>query len=65
MERARLIELYLNGLVAPWRGKNIHVRASVGSQCFGADSNPDDVFTQADKNMYTRKSGKAPDALPA
>lgn len=65
VERARLIEMYLNGLVAPWRGKNIHVRASVGSQCFGADSKPDDVFTQADKNMYTRKSGKAPDALPA
>lgn len=64
-ERASLIEVYLNGLVAPWRGKNIHVRASVGSQCFGADTNPEDVFTQADVNMYMRKSGKAPNVLPA
>ncbi|MEX2617604.1 MAG: GGDEF domain-containing protein [Alphaproteobacteria bacterium] len=64
-ERANLIELYLNGLVAPWRGKNIHVRASVGSQCFGAETNPEDVFTRADVNMYMQKSGKTPNILPA
>ncbi len=63
-DRARLIELYLNGLVAPWHGKNIHVRASVGSQCFTANSNPNDVFVQADVDMYSRKPGKTTSQLP-
>ena len=54
-ERADIIERYLNGLVAPWRGKNIHVRASIGSHCFGAHSNAKDVFDQADDAMYQKK----------
>jgi len=56
-ERARLTEVYLNGLVTPWQGRNIQVRASVGSHCFGADSDPDEVFMRADSNMYNRKTG--------
>lgn len=56
-ERAKLIELYINGLVAPWRGRSIQVRASVGCQCFDADARPDEVFNLADVNMYSRKTG--------
>jgi len=59
-ERAALIETYLNGLVAPWRGRNIHVRASIGCQCFDADSNIDEIFALADSAMYCRKSGGRP-----
>jgi diguanylate cyclase (GGDEF)-like protein len=59
-ERSALIESYLNGLIAPWRGRNIHVRASVGCQCFDAESDIDDVFALADSNMYSRKSGGRP-----
>lgn len=64
-ERAALIETYLNGLIAPWQGKNILVRASVGCQCFDANSNIEDVFSLADSDMYSRKAGgKRPNDLP-
>jgi diguanylate cyclase (GGDEF)-like protein len=58
-ERADVIERYLNCLVAPWRGKNIHVRASVGSHYFTANANAKDVFDRADGNMYVKKRGAA------
>ena len=58
--RASVIEEYLNGLVAPWRGKNIQVRASIGSHCFTADADAQDVFDRADGAMYVKKRGGGP-----
>jgi diguanylate cyclase (GGDEF)-like protein len=58
-ERADFIEQHLNSLVATWRGKNIHVRASIGCHCFSADANAKEVFDQADDNMYLKKRGAA------
>jgi exodeoxyribonuclease-3 len=54
-ERAEMIEQLLNKLVATWRGKNIHIRASIGCHYFSADANAKDVFDQADGKMYMRK----------
>ena len=54
-ERAEMIEQLLNKLVATWRGKNIHIRASIGCHYFSADANAKDVFDQADGKMYMKK----------
>ena len=56
-ERADIIEQFLNSLVATWRGKKIHIRASIGCYCFSADANAKDVFDLADGNMYMKKRG--------
>ncbi len=63
-ERAAVIEKYLNCLVTPWRGKNIHISASVGSHCFAAGAEASEVFDRADGDMYVKKRCAAPHAGP-
>jgi len=57
--RAAAIEAVLNSLTVSWRGCGIPIRASVGSHCFGADADAEDVFARADGDMYLRKNRRA------
>jgi diguanylate cyclase (GGDEF)-like protein len=47
----------INGIVVPWSGTSIKVRASVGSHCFGlkTEESAQAVYECADSSMYLKK----------
>jgi len=55
--KARKLESGLNALCVPWEDKNLKVRASVGSQRFGAGGDPKTLVQRADAKMYASKRG--------
>ncbi len=55
-ERARELNEKLNGLVVPWEGHSIEVRASIGMASYDKDSTAMELLDLADRAMYRDKS---------
>ncbi len=58
LAKARKLESGLNALCVPWEDKTLRVRASVGSEKFGAGDDPKTLLKRADAKMYASKRGQ-------
>jgi len=65
LAKARKLEAGLNALCVPWEDKTLEVRASVGSQRFGAGDDPKTLVQRADAKMYASKRGQGQPQLRA
>lgn len=55
LDKAEVIERLLNNASVTWQRRIIHIRASLGFQCYGPDSDCRELMDKADDAMYRTK----------
>lgn len=57
-QRIRTLKRKLDAAVLDWGGTQIHVKASVGTAAYSADTSLEDLMRRADKAMYRQKRAR-------